>query len=288
MSDKLHFDLDQAAGIAALPPDDPERVRAFSAAQHNPELQQALEDGERLMQLLGQLSVPAPTPQALQRAAQAVLDEMDRGETADARPPETADGRPTETADARPTETADRRSRYLAGLLLPATLVLTWTALLLTARGQVVDWNTEMFSSVVLLALSTLAMSALTRIGGVLLTGAAVVGSLVFAAAGSVDPGVGSLVHGLHCTIITVGAAAIPLAAAVGLALTGRLRDRGMLAFGAVAALGGLAGTAALHLTCGSAMIGHLLLFHAGGVLVAGMIGSSVGLLPALRRSPAS
>ena len=79
---------------------------------------------------------------------------------------------------------------------------------------------------------------------------------------------------GLRCTGLEIGAAALPLAATA-FFLTGQVRP---LVYAAVAACGALAGEAALHLGCPARMqLPHLLVFHAGGVLLAAAIGAAFG-----------
>ena len=85
----------------------------------------------------------------------------------------------------------------------------------------------------------------------------------------------------LRCTALEIGSAALPLAATAFL-LRGPAHPA---VYAAVAACGALAGEAALHLCCSARMqLPHLLVFHAGGVLLAAGLGAAFG---AMRRGSA-
>lgn len=67
--------------------------------------------------------------------------------------------------------------------------------------------------------------------------------------------------------------------------LKGKLRLQGgnNWVFAGIGAAGGLAGAAALEVTCATRVMGHLLAFHAGGILLAALLGWGLASLPALR-----
>ncbi len=71
---------DRAAGLAALPPDDPERVAAYGHAAECEPCREALAEAEELMALLDEAPPPpGPSPEVLRRAMDAVLAEMGPG-----------------------------------------------------------------------------------------------------------------------------------------------------------------------------------------------------------------
>jgi hypothetical protein len=90
---------------------------------------------------------------------------------------------------------------------------------------------------------------------------------------------------GVHCAIVELLTAAIPLAA---LALWRRAEGISRASVAGVAAAGALAGDATLHISCSAAdSVLHLLVFHVGGVaLAAALAGLIAGRL--LRLGPAS
>jgi hypothetical protein len=93
------------------------------------------------------------------------------------------------------------------------------------------------------------------------------------------------LTGGLTCLTAEALAAALPVAMLVFMA-----RRRGLgfggVTFAGVAAGGALAGQAALLLSCPNRELGHLLIFHAGVVLLAASMGAAVPKLsPSLMRS---
>lgn len=88
--------------------------------------------------------------------------------------------------------------------------------------------------------------------------------------------------HGLACGLSELTGALLPVGA-----LFAVVRLRGLAAtpanFAAAAIGGALVGQAALAVTCPSHSLGHLLVFHAAVVGVAGLMGAGVGRLAAAR-----
>ena len=66
----------RAALVAALPDDDPDRAGFLEHARSCAECTAALRQGQRLQQMLGEVRLPAPSPEALRRAREPVLAEM--------------------------------------------------------------------------------------------------------------------------------------------------------------------------------------------------------------------
>ncbi len=64
---------ERAALAAALPEDDPDRVEFLAHAKGCAECDQRFREGEKLQRMLAQVSLPPPSPEALQRTREAVL-----------------------------------------------------------------------------------------------------------------------------------------------------------------------------------------------------------------------
>lgn len=224
-----------ASGLAALPPDDPERVAAWSHAAACPGCARALREAERLQAVLGEWA-PGPLPAAaLGRAAQAIEAELRRE--------------------------ARRRSVWSAG-----AAVAVAAGLLAVSRhrgGSALDWATAGVLAAAAMGLAALAR----RMPVVAMGGAAVVAiaaALIAGGPGSVDLGTG-----VECLVVELASAAA-VAGAGWLALRGGTTTLTRSTLAAGAAAGALAGDAALQVTCGAHGFGpHLLAFHAGGVLLA-------------------
>jgi hypothetical protein len=230
-----------AAGLAALPPGDPEREAASAHARGCPGCAAALREGERLVALLDALPPePAPSAAALRRAAAPVLAEL-----------------------------PSRR----AGFALPAAAVLTAAVIALSARGhsrEPADWI-----AAAVLALAAGGSAALIHRGWIIaaLAGAAsLAAALLLGAPGALD-----LSEGLRCAATELAAAALPLVAALALARHGGVAP-GPAPLAAAAASGALAGQAALEVACHAGHASpHLLAFHVGAVLAAAAIGAIAG-----------
>jgi len=226
-----------AALVAALPEGDPDRAEFLEHARGCAECTQALHEGEKLQRLLGEVRLPAPSEQALQRARGPVL------------------------AGLRPAA----QGWWLRGAAAIAAFVVP----LLFARHKDPEaWA----AALVVLALAT----ALAATAGALKAGALVTLALSagFAFAAGGVPGFPSALAaklGAECFTIEMISAAMPLAAAAWLARRGNVQP-GALA--QAAAAGALAGQATLHLGCSAhGLPAHLWVFHVGGVLAAAVIG---------------
>jgi hypothetical protein len=241
---------DEAAGIAALRPDDPERAAAEAHASGCPGCALALAEGERLQALLAE-AAPATLPgEALGRAYQEIRGELRRE--------------------------ARRRLLGAIGALSAAMLVLIAFA---RARSpSSVDWAL----AAVLWATAVVLSAAASRRPGlvVVLAVLAVVG--VGVVSGRPGPFVPLL--GLECVATELGSAAL-VVGAVWLALRGGTTSPAGTTIAAVAAAGAVAGAAALQVTCAAhGSMPHLLAFHVGGVLLAA---AGAGLIWRRRPAPA-
>jgi hypothetical protein len=248
MSDHI---ADQAAFLAALPENDPERADAEEHARGCIACKKALDEGARLVALLEEaLPLPPPTPEALARAARAIELET----------------------------TNERRSRQWVKWAIGAGVVGSWAFQLACGIGTPIDFApaTVMVSMAFVAVSVTIVLLLRTqRELGV----AAIIASsglLVFIA--RAVPGL-EPAFGIHCTLYELAAAAIPwVVAMVASRRAGVELTRWSLS--AVAAGGALASQAAQHMTCPVAHAdAHLFVFHLGGVALAAMLGAlgSVG-----------
>lgn len=109
-------------------------------------------------------------------------------------------------------------------------------------------------------------------------------GALAFAALEGRAPGA-AFEHGWRCTLIEWAVAAGPLAALWWYARREVLQFA-PLTVAAVAAGGAFAGDAALHVLCGAReLVGHVWLFHFGGLLLAAALAATVAALVSRRTS---
>lgn len=245
-----------AAGIAALPADDPQRLEAYRAAEADPELARALAEGERLMELLALAELEPPPEAVMLRVEKMVLAEMEG-----------------EAQTATSTPLWGRLALMLSTLVVPV--------LLLTKHGvDFADPRTVWAGG--LMALALIAAGALSWIGRPLAGLSIAAGGFFSLLVG--QGSIGDVGAGMKCFSMELVSAAAPLAMAVVLGLRGKLRG-GPLLFGGAATVGALAGMAALHLECPGTSLGHLLVYHAAGVAGAALIGIGVGATPALRRA---
>lgn len=245
MSDPHVADHD-AAGLASLAPDDPERVRAFDHARACPDCAAKLRAGERLMDTLALLPAPdAPSELALQRAAAAIRADL---------------------------------AAPMPAWLPPAAVGASWLAFaagysrLSDARA----WAPAVALGAVAVTLAALAprLRALASAATVLVAG----GFAAFAFDRAAPE------HGVHygCALIELAAGALPLGAVVYGGLRRKLRATPST-YAAVCAAGSLAGMAVMHVGCPDRSLGHLSVFHVGSVLAAALLGAAVGRWPALR-----
>jgi hypothetical protein len=85
---------DQAAGIASLPNDDPERTAAYDHASACPPCRRALHDAERLLSLLDAVPRPeSPSEATMRRTWNAVVAEIDELEKRVGKEPRAMPGR---------------------------------------------------------------------------------------------------------------------------------------------------------------------------------------------------
>ena len=238
-----------AAGIAALPRGDPEREAAFEHARGCAGCAAALRAGERLVSLLDALPPePAPSAAALRRAASPVLESL---------PP------------VRP------------AIALPVVAAAASVLVVLTARilsGEPRDWL-----AAGALAVAAAGLAALDPRSGLGALAAIALSFLVAFTSGG--PGVVPLREGVRCVAIELAAAGVTVTVALAL-----FRGEGVRAgrLAAVAAAGALAAQAALEVACKWCDFAqHVLVFHAGTVVLAALGGALVGALRA-RLAPAS
>jgi len=232
---------ERAAGLAALPPDDRERARAWEHARTCPVCARIVRESERLQALLADAR-PAPLQApVMARVSRLVLD----------------------------LQLGDRRR--VGWSAVAACAVTTMLVVLGRERSTVArDW----FLAALLCSVAA-GLIVLTRRYSLAVTAGAVVAAASAAVAsgraGPIEAGLG-----MHCVALeTVSACAVVaagwLAARRGLVSAGR----GFII--ATAAAGALAGDAALHLTCRAhASLPHLLVFHLGGILVAAVVGTAL------------
>ncbi|HEV3030500.1 MAG TPA: hypothetical protein VG319_02600 [Polyangia bacterium] len=257
-----------AMGLAALPPEAPERRRAEEHARTCAACARTLAEGGRLLAMLDTSILPAPSPAALQRASAAVLAELD---------------------DERASVGAGAVAGRLAGAVA-AAVVAAWALPLALARGPIVTGGSFALSAA-LAALAAVASAATVRWGGQV-----AVAFPLLSAVTALFAGTGRALEapvGLHCAFVeAMTAGGVGLAAwlvvrglaARGPAAPGHVRAAPALIVAAVGG-GALAGHAALHLACPAATeLPHLLAFHTGPVALA--VGLALLGTAAARRDP--
>lgn len=229
--------------IASLPEADPERAAYLAHAAGCAECAQALRQAEKLLRLVDQATLPAPSAAALLRAAAPVRAQLSQ---------------PLALAPAA---------------LRAAAAVLAFLVPLLFAKHR--DAEGFVASAVVLVAAAAISATAGALRSGALL-GLAASAGFALAAGGAPGFALGGqfsgmmLKYGADCLFTELGTAFVAGAAAVWF-----FRKNPRPGAVAQAAAGGaLAGQAVLHLTCGGAHASaHLFVFHVGGVLLAALIG---------------
>ena len=233
------------AGIASLPPGDPEREEYLLHARACDACLRALGEGEKLMRLIEASPVPAPSREALQRASAAIASELRDSSRL--------------RAPARPKWIWPAAAAAAAAFCVPLLF------------AQQLDREGLVAALVVLLAATLLAGTAGSLRAGALVTLAAAAGFAL--AAGGVPVGLLTTrfhTGGVDCMLDELVAAALPLAATAW--MFRRRPFPGALA--TAAAAGALAGQAALHIGCsGSHNASHLWVFHVGGVAAAALLG---------------
>jgi hypothetical protein len=234
----------KAAFVAALPPEDPERVEAEAHARSCAACARALVEGQALVALLER--APAPPPSSVETLAR-VSAVIERETACDART----------FAGAQP-------------LLVTTAVLVAWALELGLAKKLVHDAASVAVSAGCALAATALATMAFTR-ARLAAAGAAIASLLLVLVAQGGNSGLYALL-GIKCTLIELVAAAIPFGLAVAFARrAGAPMERWYAS--AIAAAGAVAGQAALYLSCKVPHAGaHLLVFHFGGVLLAGLL----------------
>jgi hypothetical protein len=243
-----------AAGLAALAPDDPERRAAEDHARTCPACAEALASGRRLIELLERVPlVEPPAPEALARAAAEIRAELHAGQ---------------------------RR----AGLAVAAAIAIGWGFLVGLAPIMSTGWL-PIVQTFVVLGLALLGGALASRLGNGLVFGVVAI-SATAALLGGTGGGTNQ-VAGQNCVIAELIVAAITL----GVAVWAFDRWVGPVSAGTlagVAALGALAGQAALTLDCPEGSVTpHRIVFHVGGVLLAAVLGLAIAKLRLLRSHPA-
>ncbi|HZR08123.1 MAG TPA: hypothetical protein VFA79_06040 [Myxococcales bacterium] len=238
-----------AAGIASLPEGDRERETWLAHARTCPGCAEALREGERMIALLAQSTLPKPSARALRRASAPIR------------------------ADLRPL-------RWPLGAV---TALLAFGIPVLFARHRDAEgWAAALI--VLLLATALSASAGALRAGAWI----ALAASAGFAVAAGGIPGFSPAEHGLaaHLGVDCLGIELLGGAIA-GAAVIWRGRGRS-ISLATAAAAGALAAQAALHLTCGAhAEAPHLWVFHVGGVAAAALAGWALQdrLYPSTARS---
>jgi hypothetical protein len=227
-----------AVGLAALPADAPERVSAAAHARTCAACARALEDGGRLLALLGQATVPGPSATALARASAPILSELD----------------------------APRAVAGKLAAVVTAAVLATWALPLALMRaplgGRALAFSIALAA---VAAVSTALTIAVSKRDGLLFFAASLAMALVTGSGATLGPAVG-----LHCAAIeAMTAAAAGVAAWVATRALGQRALDGRVLLGALGG-GALAGHAALDVGCGmSSALPHVLVFHTGPVVLA-------------------
>jgi hypothetical protein len=254
-----------ALGLAALPADAPERLRAEAHAQTCAACARAIVEGRRLLALLDATILPAPSPAALARASATVLAELDAQHDA-----------------AGVHLGAGRLAAAVA-----AAVVAAWALPLALARGPIAT-GSPFALSLGLAALAAVASAATIRWGGRVAAAFPVL-SAVTALLASTGRGLDAG-DGLHCAFVeAMTAAGVGAAAWLAARALARTAPRPEVVVAAVGG-GALAGHAALHLACaGASELPHVLVFHTAPVALAVglalLVTASAGRATALRGS---
>lgn len=227
-----------APGIAALRPDDPERVAAWSHATGCAECGRALRQANRLQSVIAAWEPEPLPPGALERASREIHADLRR----------------------------EARRRLIGSFAAVCASVVVFVGSARSRSSQPVDWAI----AAVLWALAVVLAATASR-KPLLVMGLAVLAAVV-ATIVSGAPGTLAASLGLECLATEVASAAV-VVGAVWLALRGGTTSPPRSAIAAAAAAGALAGDAALQITCAAhPAVPHLLAFHVGGiVLAAGM-----------------
>ena len=241
---------DNAAGLASLPPKDPERVAAYDHSRACADCARSLRHAEQMLAALDALPpAAAPRAPALRAITQPILARL--------------------AALALPTR------------LLSGVLVALWIALVAMAKhraGGAVAWIES--AGLAVAALAVVAM--LRRFGSrtaVLAFGASALLTALSWGDGPLAPRVG-----VDCLFTELGAALVPCIIVIR-TLMKRRSIHPTPALAVATAAGALVGQAALLLTCPDRTAGlHVLAFHCGGVVLAAVRAVIAGRDPSLAR----
>ena len=236
-----------AAGLAALPPADPERQAAEAHAQTCEACRAELQSAQRVILLLDRM--PAPEP-------------------------------PSAEVLARVRAQIVREPRMMVRVL-PFAAIAAFALLAATMHLRA-DEDGWMQALVLGAAAALFGITAALR--GRLAIAVATLGSALFSITFATGGGAADATTGAHCMTLELIAAAIPLATTVALVMS-KKASGGPAMFGAAAAVGALAGQAALHLACPVRSNQHLLIFHTGGIVAAIVVGLALSQLPRLVRA---
>lgn len=227
----------EAPGLAALRPDDPERIAAMTHAGGCPGCARALAEGERLQSLLA-AAAPEPLPAAVLGRAYAEIREQLRREA---------------------------RRRLVGSVAAVCASVLVLLGFARARSPSTADWAL----AAILWATAVALAAAASRRPRLVIAGSV----LAVAAAGAISGGPGPLVPalGLECLATELASAAV-VVGAVWLAIRSGTTSPARSAIAAAAAAGALAGDAALQVTCAAhTSVPHLLAFHVSGVILAAL-----------------
>jgi hypothetical protein len=247
----------QAAGLASLPTEDPERRAAQAHARSCADCSAALAEGAALLSLIDEaLPLEAPRTETLARARQEILGDLSASREADV---------------AGETRRIRRPASPLGIAAVTAVLAASWLLAMARHLGQ---GPLTVGSAAWALAAALASAAALTWGGGLLATlplmsiGLALVGG---------GEGALQVVTGLKCAALELALAVSPLILTVVLARRGVL-DRPVATVAAAAGAGALVGQAALHAAC-QAVPGtaHTLVFHFLPVPLAMLLGAWAG-----------
>jgi hypothetical protein len=228
---------ERAAGLAALPPDHPERAAAWEHARTCAACRRLVHESEKLQVLLADAR-PAPLPSpVMARVSRLVLD----------------------------LRAGDRRR------VVWSTVAACAAALLLVVLGQERSAAARDWILAAALCCAAAGLVVLTRrLSLPVAAGAVVAGAVAAGISGQAGPIEAAL--GMHCVALESAAAC----AAVGAGWLAARRGLSSIGLGfivATAAAGALAGDAALHLTCRARdSLPHLMVFHLGGIILAAML----------------
>lgn len=238
---------ERAGFLAALRDGDPEQAAAIAHAAGCPGCASALEEGRATIAMLERAGAAEPLEQARIDAVRAALAPR-------IHPPP---------------------SRLASLTLVPATLA--GGALALFFAADRVPFG-PLWRDVGFVALISLLAAAFAARRAPLSLGISLAAGVALAQA---QGGEGALWgdHGARCLFAELFAASVPAAAAAWL-----LRDRPTIPpLAAAAAAGALAGGAGLLVSCADRGVGHLFLFHAGGIALAALAGGLIARPLSLR-----